>query len=83
MGFKDGVKGFIAKLKSDGHIPVALFVFVVTTIIHVITKRDLGPQYVNSLYAMYGFLAGDKYFQNKYGPDATDATTTTTTTTTT
>lgn len=63
------IKAFIEKIKSDGHVPVALFVFIVTTVIHVITKRDLGANYTNSLYAFYAFLAGHKISQDKYGPD--------------
>lgn len=46
------------KLKNDFHIPIAVLVFAVTTSVHVATKRDLGPQYVNSLYALYAFLGG-------------------------
>ena len=72
MSFKAGLNGFVAKMKSDGHVPVALFIFAVTTIITTVTKRDLGPGYVNSIYAFYGFLAGDKFFQNKYQPEEED-----------
>jgi hypothetical protein len=46
------------KLKNDFHIPIAILVFAITTTIHVWTQRDLGPQYVNSIYAMYLFLGG-------------------------
>lgn len=46
------------KLKNDFHIPIALLVFIVTTIVHVWTKADLGANYVSSLYALYAFLAG-------------------------
>jgi len=63
------IKEFVQKAKSDGHVPVALFVFAVTTIIHVATKRDLGGNYVNSLYAFYGFLTGHKFVQDKFTPD--------------
>ena len=70
------ISDFIAKIKSDAHVPVALFVFVVTTVIHTITKRDLGANYTNSLYAFYGFLTGHGLTQAKYNPDNTaDATT--------
>lgn len=62
-------KKIMEKIKSDGHVPVALFVFAVTTVIHVKTQRDLGANYVNSLYAFYGFLAGHKWAQDKYQPD--------------
>ena len=49
---------WLEKLKSDFHIPIALAVFTVTSAVHFWTGRDLGPQYVNSLYAMYAFLGG-------------------------
>ena len=71
MAVKTLLNNFITKVKSDGHVPVALLVFAITTIITTITKRDLGPGYVNSIYAFYGFLAGDKFVQNKYQPDDT------------
>lgn len=60
---------FVDKVKSNAHVPVALFVFVVTTAIHTITKRDLGANYTNSLYAFYGFLTGHGLTQAKYNPD--------------
>lgn len=62
-------KGILDQVKSHGHVPVALFVFAVTTTIHVVTKKDLGPNYINSIYAFYGFLAGDKYCQGKFTPE--------------
>lgn len=65
MNFKD----VLDKVKSHGHVPVALFVFTVTTAIHVVTKRDLGTNYINSLYAFYGFLAGDKFVQGKFNSE--------------
>lgn len=46
------------RLKNDFHVPLAILIFAITTTVHVWTKRDLGPQYVNSLYAMYFFLGG-------------------------
>jgi hypothetical protein len=52
------MKGILAKLTNDCHVPIALLVFVVTTAYHFHTQRDLGPGYVSSLYAFYGFLAG-------------------------
>lgn len=47
----------LAKLQTYAHIPIAIIVFIVTTVVHVKTHADLGANYVNSLYAMYGFLA--------------------------
>jgi hypothetical protein len=61
------IKGILEKVKSYGHVPVALFVFLVTWATTVFTKRDLGPQFVNSIYAMYGFLAGHAWVGRKYG----------------
>ena len=52
------LSNMLDKLKNDFHIPIAVLVFAVTTSVHVATKRDLGPQYVNSIYAMYLFLGG-------------------------
>ncbi len=46
------------KLKNDFHVPIAILVFAVTTVVHVWTKVDLGANYVSSLYALYAFLAG-------------------------
>jgi hypothetical protein len=46
------------KLKNDFHVPIAILIFAVTSVMHFATKADLGPQYVNSLYALYAFLAG-------------------------
>jgi hypothetical protein len=70
MNFKEGLKAFVAKVKSDGHVPVALLALAVTTTVYIVTKKDLGPGYVNAMYAFYAFLAGDKFFQNKYNPDS-------------
>lgn len=44
------------KLKNDAHIPIGLLVWGVTTAYVMMTHRDLGANYVNSLYALYGFL---------------------------
>ena len=60
----------IDKLKNDFHIPIALLIFAVTTTMHLWTKRDLGPQYCNSLYALYAFLGGHAYLQNRNDDDA-------------
>jgi hypothetical protein len=68
------LKRLIALFK-DIHTPIAIFVFLVTTTIHLYTHRDLGPQYVNSLYAFYAFLGGHAFTQAKYiGDNPTDAT---------
>ena len=67
-----GFSGMLDKLKNDFHIPIAVMIFAVTTTIHVWTKRDLGPQYVNSLYAAYAFLGGHAWAGKKYG-DSNDS----------
>jgi hypothetical protein len=46
------------KLNNSSHILIGLMIFAVVTTIHVWTKRDLGPQYVNAVYATYLFLGG-------------------------
>jgi len=60
----------LSKLKTDFHIPVALLVFAITTGHHFYTHLDLGPEYTNSLYAMYAFLGGHAYI-NKNTPPPT------------
>ena len=52
------IQAILSKITNDGHVPIALLVFVVTTAYHFHTQHDLGPSYVSSLYAFYGFLAG-------------------------
>jgi hypothetical protein len=57
---------------KDYHIPVALLVFGVTSAYHFHTGKDLGTNYINSLYAFYGFLAGHGISQRfGHDPDAT------------
>jgi hypothetical protein len=60
-------QALLDKLKTDCHIPIALAVFAITTVMHLWTKRDLGPQYVNSLYAMYAFLGGHAWVNRDTG----------------
>jgi hypothetical protein len=78
MGFwqehKDRLKGFLDKLTNDAHVPIALFVFVVTSAYHFHTGKDLGSGYVSSLYAFYGFLGGHALVYQKW-PDASNPTT--------
>jgi hypothetical protein len=50
------IKGILDKFVNDLHVPIAIVVFVTTTAFHFKTSKDLGPGYVNSLYAFYGFL---------------------------
>ncbi|MGH7190771.1 MAG: hypothetical protein ACREF0_16500, partial [Acetobacteraceae bacterium] len=52
------ISALLVRLKTDGHLPIALLVFAVTTVYHFVTHRDLGANYVSSIYAMYAFLAG-------------------------
>lgn len=66
----------LEKLKNDFHIPIALLIFAVTTTVHVWTKKDLGPQYVNSLYAAYAFLGGHAWVGKKYDGDSNDSSST-------
>ena len=62
------VQTFLAKLTNDAHVPIALFVFVVTSAYHFKTGHDLGSGYVSSLYGFYGFLAGHAAAYQKW-PD--------------
>jgi hypothetical protein len=52
------VKTLLSRLTNDAHVPIALLVFLVTSVYHFHTGTDLGANYTNSLYAFYGFLAG-------------------------
>jgi hypothetical protein len=71
---RDKIQGFLDKLTNDAHVPIALFVFVVTSAYHFHTGKDLGSGYVSSLYAFYGFLGGHALVYQKW-PDATAPTT--------
>ena len=62
------LKSLLDKLK-DSHIPIGLLVFAVTTFHHFYTHLDLGPSYVNSLYALYAFLGGHAFI-NRNNTDA-------------
>jgi len=78
MGFlqehKDRLKNFLDKLTNDAHVPIALFVFIVTSAYHFHTGKDLGSGYVSSLYAFYGFLGGHALVYQKW-PDQNTPTT--------
>jgi hypothetical protein len=50
------IKSILDKFVNDFHVPIALLVFAVTTGFHFWKHVDLGTNYVNSLYAFYGFL---------------------------
>lgn len=62
------------RLKNDFHVPVGVGVFIVTSVYHFWTKQDLGPQYVNSIYALYAFLGGHALGQMKWGGAVDDQT---------
>lgn len=66
---KDRLKNFLDKLTNDSHVPIALLVFAVTSAYHFHTGKDLGTNYTNSLYALYGFLGGHALVYQKW-PDA-------------
>jgi hypothetical protein len=65
---RDRLKGFLDKLTNDSHVPIALLVFTATSAYHFYTHRDLGTNYTNSLYALYGFLGGHALVYQKW-PD--------------
>ena len=46
-----------SKITNDAHIPIALVVFATTSFMHFRTHVDLGANYTNSVYALYGFLS--------------------------
>ena len=62
--------GFLEKLTNDCHIPIALFVFITTSVFHFYKHVDLGANYTNSIYALYGFLTGHAAVYQKW-PDGT------------
>lgn len=62
------IKSVLDKFVNDMHVPIALGVFIATSTYHFYTGKDLGSQYVSSLYAFYGFLAGHFGFSQKW-PD--------------
>jgi hypothetical protein len=64
-------KPLLPKIVNDGHVPIALIVFTVTTAFHFVSGKDLGSGYVSSLYAFYAFLAGHAAAYQKW-PDAGD-----------
>jgi hypothetical protein len=49
---------FLEKVKSDLHMPFALLVFATISIFHMVTHRDLGPNYTNAVNMTYMFLGG-------------------------
>lgn len=63
----------LSAILKDFHVPIALVVFTTTTIYHFYTHADLGPQYVNSLYAFYAFLGGHAYVNRKQDNGDSDA----------
>jgi hypothetical protein len=65
------MKNFFARVVNDAHVPIALLVFLVTTVYHFWTGRDLGASYTNSLYAFYAFLTGHAAAYQVW-PDKTD-----------
>jgi hypothetical protein len=66
------IQGFLDKLTNDAHVPIALFVFLVTSAYHFHTGKDLGTNYINSLYAFYGFLLGHAGVYQKW-PDQSNS----------
>jgi hypothetical protein len=58
----------LAKFTNDLHVPIALVVFIVTSVYHFHSGKDLGSGYVSSLYAFYGFLGAQFGLSQKW-PD--------------
>ncbi len=62
------VTTMLAKMTNDMHVPIALVVFIVTSVYHFHSGKDLGSGYVSSLYAFYGFLGAQFGLSQKW-PD--------------
>lgn len=62
------LRGFFDKIINDMHIPIAVGVFCITTVFHFWKRADLGTNYVNSIYAFYGFL-GAHFGASQKWPD--------------
>ena len=62
------LKSLLDKFVNDFHVPIALVVFIATSIFHFKTGKDLGSGYVSSLYAFYGFL-GAHFTSSQVWPD--------------
>jgi hypothetical protein len=45
-------------LKNDCHVPIAVAVIAALSAYHMITHRDLGPNYVSCVNSTYMFLGG-------------------------
>ena len=63
------------KITSDGHLPIAFFVFCTGSIIHVL--HGLDASFVAFTTTVFGFLGGHAFIQGKNGgndaPDAASA----------
>jgi hypothetical protein len=58
MAMPPWVNAFVSKLKSDLHVPLALLVFGTVSVYHMVTHRDLGPNYTSAVNMTYAFLGG-------------------------
>jgi hypothetical protein len=56
------VNTLLAKLKTDGHLPIGGVIFVVGSIIHV--THGLDASYVAFTTTVLGFLGGHAYIQS-------------------
>lgn len=68
---KNRIQGLLNKLTNDAHVPIAIFVFLVTSAYHFHTGKDLGANYTSTIYALYGFLGGHALVYQKW-PDKSD-----------
>lgn len=59
------IQPFLTKLNQDSHVPVACFVFVVSTAVHWLHHLD--SNYVAIVVATYAFLGGHAVGQMKWG----------------
>jgi hypothetical protein len=65
------IKAFFARVVNDCHVPIAIAVFASTSAYHFLKHVDLGANYTNSIYALYGFLGAHNLTNQKY-PDQPD-----------
>ena len=66
-----GFQSMWLKLTNDAHVPIALIVFITTSVMHFWHHVDLGANYTNSIYALYGFLSAHGAAQQMW-PDKKD-----------
>jgi len=67
-----GQSAWLNKLINDAHIPIAIGIFIVTTTYHFVSGKDLGSNYVSSLYGIYAFLGAHAAAYQKWPDKSND-----------